>query len=221
MSRRTVKNLLISNDKYFRQFCDSDWHARGVRNRAEYEAVIEMCACSFLAPQKTKLKRATERAREKLKIISLPWFDGKNAASIKFTFGCVRSDAYENGLPHTVGEAIILTSDLVDDYTVAELVPLIAHEVTHIYQRVYRAHAKTFLRFFDFRRLHKKRRTDAVRSNPDTDGYIYERRGQVWQFPYHTHRRVTSLTRSLATRKHPKWEHPFEWMAYGVEKLVE
>lgn len=216
LSQKQVVALLTSNGSYFRRFCAKDWLARGVRNLSEYISVIHACAGTFTRTQKNKLKRASRLADQQLSTIDFHWFRGQEAARTEWSFACVHGNGYDNGLPHTVDRTIVLTSELVDESSDEELVRLLKHEKTHVLQRLHPAWARNFLKAHNFRRLRTHRKTDGIRANPDTNGVIYERFGEVFEFRYTD--RVHSLD-SVKPRKHARHEHPYEWMAYMIEKL--
>lgn len=204
------------NHDFYKRFCHADWKARHVKNWEEYMKKVEDVIGTFTESQKRKLKRAVEMAHEQLSTIKVEWFDGKKATRMPFKIACVHGTVYENGLPHTVNDMIILTSEQVSNSSIPELVRTLKHEQTHVFQRRFPAYAYNFIRQHNFSRLKRHTRFDQIRANPDTDGYIYMRLGQVYAFPYREGT-IRSL-QSVKFKSHPRMEHPYEEMAYRIEK---
>lgn len=207
---------IVNNDAYYARFCDADWKARGAKNRNDY--LSKVVATDLDEIQKRKLTRAVQKACMELSTIRLDWFDGQKCAKMPFIIGCFIGDTYENGYPHTIGDAILLSENTIDEMTVHELVRLLKHEQTHVYQRRFPRAVRNFLRNFSFKRVKKQTKHDRFRANPDTDGVIYERFGKLYRFRWKNHEQVHGL-HSLTSRRHPRFEHPFEDMAYRIEKM--
>lgn len=212
--RDHLYHLISSNHAHFDRFCASDWKARGVRNRDEYMQALDVGCFSDI--QKQKLRASVKRAIKRVQTFNVEWFHGEMVAKMPWKIGCVLSDTYENGLPHTVGDVIVLTADLVDEMSLHNLATLLIHEQTHVLQRLYPKYARNFLKSYQFRRLKRHTKHDGLRANPDTDGYLYERLGVRYGFRYLT----TVCSLSSVRRRHPKYEHPYEEMAYLVEKFT-
>lgn len=217
VSPEKLMRAVRRNQEFYRRFCQADWQARQAKNWEEYMTNVEHALDTFTESQQSKLKRAVEIAHDQLRTINIDWFDGKKASRMPFKLACVSGTMYENGLPHTVNDMIVLTSEQVSESSMDELVRTLKHEQTHVFQRRYPAYAHNFIRQHDFRRLKRHTRFDRIRANPDTDGYIYVRLGQVYAFPYRKGT-IRSL-QSVKFKSHPRMEHPYEEMAYRIEKL--
>ena len=222
ISPRRAYALIARQSDFFRRFCPADWHARGVHNLPDYLSRIQTdCLGSFSRAQSTKLEKCIARVCRQWNTdpIPLDWFDSERAALMPWNVAAVTSDAYENGFPHTLDDTIMMPVDIVDAYSCSELCRLLKHEQTHIYQRQFPADVKRFLRQNGFRRWKRHTRRDGVRANPDTDGWLYERRGERFSFPYRTRVRSLHSVDRVPGRSHPRFEHPIEWMAYLVESF--
>ena len=217
-------SILLRQSDYFGRFCPADWKARGVHGLAEYLLHIrENGFGTFTPTQARKLVHCIHRVCERWMTHppTVDWFDGKKAVRMGWKVAAVTSDAYENGLPHTHQDVIFLPVDVVDSYSTRDLCRLLKHEQTHIYQRKYPRDVRRFLHQYGFRRWKRHTRRENVRANPDTDGWLYERRGERFAFPYAPLGEVRSLHSVCRHRgrSHPRYEHPFEWMAYLLERL--
>lgn len=218
VSRNKLRELIRNNDSYYERFCASDWRARNALNRQDY--VKQVLTGSFIEEHRLKLRQAVKRAKQILPSIYVDWFDGGLVSKMPWKIGCIVSEDFENGLPHTIDDTIVLTWTLVDQIELPDLIKLLIHEQTHVFQRKFPKYVRNFMRQYGYRRIKKHTKHDRIRANPDTDGYIYERKGRRTGFKYATNRPVRSL-HTLLRRQHPRLEHPFEDMAYRVEKLVD
>lgn len=220
LSPSAVANKIRTNLSYYKRFAPQDWTARGVKNLDEYLSAIAVT--DFDADQKRKIRKAVRHATRDLSRIQLDWFDGKRAIKMPFKLGAIADDSYENGYPHTIGDVILLTTDTVDQMSDHDLTELIKHEQTHVFQRKFPKYVRHFLKQFGYRRLKKQTPRDGVRANPDTDGITYERLGRVYAFPYrNVVHGLHSIDYSKVKCRHPRYEHPFEDMAYRVADWKE
>lgn len=212
-----VVNTICNNTAYYRRFSTLDWKARHARNKDEYFARLNIT--SFNLDQRRKLRSTVRRARRELSKISVDWFDGKLAARLPFTFGALADESCENGYPHTVDNLILLSTDTVDALSDDELVELIKHEQTHIFQRKFPRFVTNFLKQHGYQRIRRQHPRDGIRANPDTDGVIYVRMGLVYAFPYRSVvRGLHSIDYKKVGKRHPRYEHPFEEMAYRISE---
>lgn len=222
VSPRRAYGLIERQSDFFRRFCPADWQARGVRNQSEYlHRISSKCLGRFTASQQQKLIRCIRRVRRdwQTRPIRLDGFDSERAARMPWKVCAIVGEDYENGLPHTIEDTIMMPIDMVDQSTPRELCRLLKHEQVHIYQRRYPAEVRRFLRQHGFRRWKRHTRRDGMRANPDTDGWLYERRGERFGFPYRARVRSLQSVHRVPGRSHPRFEHPFEWMAYLIESF--
>ncbi len=219
VSPSTVAKKIRTNLPYYKRFSPQDWTARGVKNLAQYLSSIVVT--DFDADQRRKLCKAVRQAKRDFSRIQVDWFDGKVAMKIPFKFGAIADDSYENGYPHTIGDVILLTTETVDEMSDEDLAELIKHEQTHVFQRKFPKYVRCFLKQFGYRRLKKQHPRDGIRANPDTDGITYERLGRVYAFPYRNEVRGLHSIDYSHVKRHPRYEHPFEDMAYRVSGWKE
>lgn len=220
LTKKKLYKIVSHNYNYYKNFTPYDWKARGVKNYDEYLLCIKM---SLLSIQKRKyesikLKKAVSRANEKLEKLqnsfSEDWIDFSILKKINWVIGCMKGNLYEGGHAHTVYNTIIIPIETIQLYTVGELSCLLIHEKIHIFQRYYPIYTKKYLRLNQFTTYRKKRKFDRVRSNPDTNQYIYQKNGVIYSIEY---KKSIKSVNSIV-KKPLKYEHPYEEMAYLIEK---
>jgi hypothetical protein len=228
LSRQTLYNIISKNHKYYETFSIYDWIARKVRNYTEYLYKIMLSVVEFTDTEIKKIEKAVTMADEKIDEMSVKypsgwnWLNWKRLKKIKWKIGCVYGPNYEGGFPHTVDDTIILSKNIVKTYDISSLACLLIHEKIHIYQRTYPKDVKMYLKLNNFKIYRKKRKTDRFRANPDADSYIYERKGEIYSLEYNYNKiRDINDVKNRYGKKITRKEHPYEEMAYFVEKICK
>ena len=141
-------------------------------------------------------------------------FDYSKFNKIPWKFGIINGKLYENGLPHTRGDVIILSKRIIRG-NYKWLIELLIHEKTHVFQKLYPDYASNYIKQNNFVKVgHNK---GIVRANPDTDDYTYaDMSGNELKAIYKENaKRIKDVI-----IQDQYYEHPFERMAIDFEKMV-
>ena len=144
LNKDELLNILLENkDNYYNNFYKNDYISRKIKSIDEYYENIEKSVYNFNEEQKNKIKNAIKNIEEKIssKCNNLEYFDNNKMKNIQWKFGCVTGKLYENGLPHTRNDIIIISYQDLDIYSDKKLEKTLLHEKIHIYQK---KHTKSF-----------------------------------------------------------------------------
>jgi hypothetical protein len=136
-SNKLFKILKDNEDNYYNKFYEIDFKMRNVNNIEEYIRKIEKSVDDFTDIEKMKIEECIYQANLKLSKIKLSWFNGDKSLKLPWIIGCIKGKMYENGLPHTRGNIIILNKENINKYNNKRLTELLIHEKIHIYQKYY------------------------------------------------------------------------------------
>jgi hypothetical protein len=195
--------LLSDKDRYYKTFYPLDFKVRNVDSIKQYKENIKKSVCSFSNTKQQEIIKMTIKIDHFLSTLYSDFFDGYKASLIPWKIGCIKSDLYEDGLPHTRLDTIIINKN-------TDLLTLL-HEKIHIYQKKYKKDTKKYLSFFT--KLKKREESDRIRANPDIDQWIYKDHKRIYQTIY-----VKNPKNIEDVRKY-KYEHPLEKMAEDIENL--
>jgi hypothetical protein len=213
LTRNELQNILINNtDNYYDRFTNLDLKVRNINSIDEYKTKIKNIwyDCNF--NDYNKILNAINKVDNVLKKYNTIGFDGNKAANIKWKIGVINSNIYENGLPHTRGDVIIISKDILYNY---KLKTILLHEKIHIYQKIYLNDIQKYLIYNNFTKF--KIKTENIRANPDIDEYIYKNiNGQEMMCIYNEN--PSSILDVLYFPNNDITnEHPLEYMAYTIE----
>jgi hypothetical protein len=218
ISQIDTDTIIQNNHSFYDRFHQHDLHARNVSSVNEYLEKIKESPSFFTFFEKLKLLICITIANYKLSCIGEEWFDGKKAGyGMVWKIGCVKGFAYEDALPHTVDDNIILSRSLLCHSSYSDLVVTLMHEKTHVYQKVY--DSSSYISTQGFKKLKKAEMGDTIRVNPDTDNYLYTKTDKdatnIYKLTYRT-KTPSSITDTNGSDKN---EHPLEEMAYIIENM--
>jgi hypothetical protein len=215
LTKEEASELLSKDeDQFYKTFFQADLHARRVQNITQYiDLIKEHGVDNFSEEEKQKVQQAISLSINFLNQINLPWLNGKKAAQGQWNIAKSTS-VYEEGLPHTRGSVIILsTYNLQDD--IETLSRTLTHERLHVYQKKYPEEVKTYLLQHGFVIKRKRQEEDLIRANPDVDTNIYvdEKNGVEIKCQY-----TSTTPRSILDVKNSNqfFEHPFERMVIDI-----
>jgi hypothetical protein len=219
ISQIDTDTILQTNHSFYDRFHPQDLHARHVSSVNEYLEKIKESPSFFSLYEKLKLLICITIANYRLSCIDEEWFDGKKAGyGLIWKVGCVKGFAYEDALPHTIDDNIILSHSLLCNSSYSNLVGTLMHEKTHVYQKVY--DSSTYLSSHGFTKLKKAEMGDNIRANPDTDNYLYTKADKdTNKHLYALTYRTTKPSSITDTNGSDKNEHPLEEMAYIIENM--
>jgi hypothetical protein len=216
-SYELLKVLKNDNDSYYKKFYNIDLKMRNIRNINEYIINIEKSVDNFTNDEKNKIKTCINNAELRLLKIKLNWFDGEKASKIKWIIGCIKGKLYENGLPHTRGNVIILNKENINKYNIKRLTDLLIHEKIHIYQKYYYNDVLKYLKNNNFTKFKERNENDNIRANPDLDNWIYQdKNNNIYKAVYKNNAKtIEDITYTPINNQ--SYEHPYEKMAIYIE----
>ena len=216
LSRGKVHECIETNHEFYVRFSDADLSARRVKTIEEYLEKIKPGMSCFSLFEKLKILYCIYRADERIRQIHFDWYDGEKASRIPWKIGCVQGKMYEDGLPHTIRDTIILSRELVNEYTTDQLTNTLIHENVHLYQKRFPEDTRKYLAQHNFSVYKKREPEDLVRSNPDIDDYIYQDKTTIYKAEYKTPN-PSFIEDTKKQDEHT--EHPFEQMALKIEYM--
>ena len=212
--------LKNDNDNYYKTFNKNDYKTRNINNINEYINLIKESTTDFTDLEKDKLIRCAKKVNIYFDNIKYEWFNGQKANAILWKFGCVKGKLYENGLPHTRIDTIILSKEHLelDDN---KLIKLLIHEKIHVYQKMYPNDVQLYIKLNEFIPIKKKEMNDNIRANPDLDNWIYkDTESNIYKAEY---KKDPKTIRDVIYNPSDSqlYEHPYETMAITIENLYK
>jgi hypothetical protein len=205
-------------DHYYQTFNKTDLKLRKSKTLTEYLDKISNSGVEGSEENKEKIIDCIERINQKLPSGIQEGVDIRKFVEMDWRIGFTGDMLYENGLPHTRTNVIILNNTDIEKKSIPSLCRLLIHEKAHVYQKTYKTE---FSKYLDenFEVAEKKGKQEDIPANPDTDKFIYKRKstGEILQGRYHEkpkHFRDIAFTDDDHTK-----EHPYESVAYTLEKL--
>lgn len=212
--------LMKDSDNYHKSFSKKDLSMRKISSIKDYHFIIEKSSREFSVYEKNKIVNCVSNVDSVLKNVNEPWFDGMKACKTQWKFGCVSGKLYEGGLPHTRYDVIILPEYAITNYSDDELSKLILHEKIHVYQKMYSVDINKYTQYHHFYKKMRRNEVDGARANPDLDEWIYnDSNNQSYMALYkEDSSNITDVT--FYPHNSNFYEHPYEKMAYDMEKRL-
>jgi hypothetical protein len=209
-------------DHYYDTFQKTDLKVRGAKSKQDYLGKISKSGCDGNIEIEEKITHCVGKLQTYMKQYSGKTIEGVSIdewMKLPWKIGFICDKVYENGLPHTRGDVIILSNQHIQTLTIPEVCRLLLHEQTHVYQKKFGMsdYLQTHYDTVPISDKDKKR----IPANPDTDGLVYKDKssGKVFQGQYNKQpkffRDITYASGDHTT------EHPFEYMAYQLEQLFK
>ncbi len=203
-----IDYLIKDSDNYYKKFTKLDMKVRNINSIEDYYNIIRDSCVDIDNNYRSILIKNIKKADERLSKINLPGFDGLKCSKIRWNIGIIKGDKYEGGHPHTRNNIIILPNNL-------NSVNILIHEKIHIYQKMYTEDIKIYLKENGFIKVYELINRDNHRANPDLDNWIYKKNNKILETRYNDNpQSITDVINKDYTN-----EHPFEYMAYSIEKL--
>ena len=221
LDKKQLFDLLKNdNDNYYKTFSKNDYKTRNINNINEYINLIKESTTDFTDLEKDKLIRCAKKVNIYFDNIKYEWFNGQKANAILWKFGCVKGKLYENGLPHTRIDTIILSKEHLelDDN---KLIKLLIHEKIHVYQKMYPNDVQLYIKLNEFIPIKKREMNDNIRANPDLDNWIYkDKESNIYKAEY---KKDPKTIRDVIYNPSDSqlYEHPYETMAITIENLYK
>ena len=228
-AKQTAKFLMADPDNYVHNFNVWDLIARHVSTEVDYRRQSAMAAIDFTENQKNRLIKAARKAddffasyksSQCVQTSDYINISGKDIVAIPWVFALTDGNDYENGMPHTRANVIFLSNEV--DETLANLTKTLVHEKVHLYQRLFPNQCVAYLNNKGFMQWKLRQGVPRIRSNPDLDPWIY--------IDTHTDKPLMALyasdkPKNISDIVNPfhniHYEHPYELMAYTIEKYVK
>ena len=215
LSRTTLVNYLIqNNDKFYNTFNEIDLKVRNIKNLEEYYKIIKASIDDINVDYQNLLIKCINKSNKFILQLKEPFFDNIKCYNIPWKIGTMTGNKYENGMPHTRGDIIILPkyTDDNEDF----LTKLLIHEKIHIYQRFFPKLCDTYITHLGFKKHKKVVKNDRIRANPDIDDWIYkDTDGQIYKSVFKEDaEKITDVIFFPINRS--RYEHPFEKMANEI-----
>jgi hypothetical protein len=195
-------------DHYYDTFTRFDLRARHVASVADYIDRIPHAIVDASAKLRARIREAVPVVDARLARIQQVGFNGQKAADLPWRIGFMKNNkaGYEDGLPHTRVDLIMLPTSLAKTSD-RELIDTLFHEKVHIYQKAYPRDLEKWLAHKGFERVRRRTKGSRIRANPDIDEWVYRDANRVYKCLY-----------SSETPKHIEdvkedglnFEHPFE-----------
>lgn len=211
-------NILINNnDNYYDKFYGNDFNARNIKNIDEYKHLMKQSVTDFNDIQKKKIRKCIYNADSYFSKLNLEWFNGNKNNKIKWIIGSVKGKLYENGLPHTRNNVIIMSHEKINNYSENFLTKTLIHEKVHIYQKNHSDDIDIYLNKNKFNKIKERDIHDNIRANPDLDNWIYkDNKENIYKAVYKDN---PSSIEDIEYKPidNQSYEHPFEKMAIEIE----
>lgn len=212
--------LKNDNDNYYKTFNKNDYKTRNINNINEYINLIKESTTDFTHLEKDKLIRCVEKVNIYFDNIKYEWFDGKKANTILWKIGCVKGKIYENGLPHTRIDTIILSKEYLELYD-NQLIKLLIHEKIHVYQKMFPNDVQLYIKLNGFIPIKKRDMNDNIRANPDLDNWIYkDKNSNIYKAQYNKDPKTINDVIYYPSDSQ-LYEHPYETMAITIQNLYK
>jgi hypothetical protein len=219
LSKSELEKTLINNkDKYYDNFNENDLRVRNIDNINEYNDIIKKSCINISSKYSKILNDAINIANAKINKVKINGFDGKKAAKIQWSVGVFKDKDYEYGLPHTRNFIILIPEYILGNSN--SLIRILIHEKIHIYQKMYPDDIKLWLKDNGFVKFRIKNKKDDTRANPDIDNYLYKNsKGEIMMSKYNELPFTINDVKYYPKNDY-KYEHPFEYMAYTLEDII-
>ena len=217
-SSETQEILNNDADHYYQSFNKTDLKLRKAKTLSEYLEKISDSGSEGGEENKEKIIDCIGRINKKLENGTKEGIDIQKFVKLDWRIGFTGNIFYENGLPHTRTDVIILNNKDVEKRSITELCRLLIHEKVHVYQKKYKTDFSTYLEE-NFEKTEQKGNQEDIPANPDTDKFIYKKKstGEIFQGRYREnpkHFRDIIFTDEDHTK-----EHPNESVAYALENM--
>jgi hypothetical protein len=219
LSKSELEKTLINNkDKYYDTFNKNDLRVRNIDTLKDYTNKIKNSCKNISAKDKVLINNTIQIANNKLKKFKIKGFDGIKASKIQWIIGLIDGTDYEYGLPHTRNLTIIIPKKILNNSKI--LLRVLIHEKIHIYQKIYPNDLKMWLFERGFTKFRLKEKSDNIRANPDIDNYIYKDLDNKQYKSIYNELPLTINDVKYYPKNNYLYEHPFEYMAYTLEDLI-
>lgn len=220
LSKEETTNLLLRDPgSYVANMSEPDLKARGATSRQEYLQKCIQSSDNFTSAEKKTIKHITHSIDKKLRKYKGKFLinvDINHLDNIQWKFSKTSGVVCENGFPHTRADVIFISTETLKQDS-KWLAQTLLHEKTHVYQRLYPELVSTDIERAGYRKLVLRKSYPLVRANCDLDEWIYIKDGEKPLLIEYKSESPASIRDHDGISKN---EHPYEMMAYDMEKIV-
>ena len=240
-AKETAKFIMLDPDNYSHNLNIWDLIARHVALEIDYRRRSAAASLDFTDGQKKRILNAAKRVDKFFDTYrsnmshesSYTNINGVDMNRIPWVFALTKDTKYEDGLPHTRANIIFISTTI--DETPENLFRILVHEKVHLYQRLYPQETKNYLTSLGYFQWKYRQGVPRIRSNPDVDPWIYiDPKTEAPMFSLYSSDKPTNICDTINTSTSPSspsllttntyndsaFEHPYEFMAYSIEKLA-
>jgi hypothetical protein len=224
-AEETAKFIMSDPDDYIHNLNGWDLIARNVSVEVDYRRRAAAASLDFSEDQKARLIKAAAKAdkffasyksdcAQTNKYVDI---SGKDIVAIPWTLALTNGKAYEDGMAHTRANIIFLSTEI--DETDKNLTKTLIHEKIHVYQRLYPSQTNAYLANKGYIRWKFRQGVPRMRSNPDVNPWIYiEPTTEKPMMALYVSDNPKNISDVLTAFNDIHYEHPYELMAYTIQK---
>lgn len=224
--KNNLYNILKKDeDNYFKNFFKTDLMVRNVNNTGEYYKILKNSICDPDQKIINKISKLISMIKLNISNIQLNnnFYHGinlKKFLDLKWNIGFVCNNNYENGLPHTRNNIIILNRQKLDMDSDKKIMKTLIHEQIHVYQKQYPSEVLKYLQNNNFTKIKEREENDNIRANPDLDNFIYQDENyNTYKAVYNNNpNSIEDITYYPYNEQY--YEHPNERMAIEFENIL-
>lgn len=218
LSKNQLEDFLIKDsDNYYKTFNEIDFKVRNIKSIDDYIINIKKSCIDINKYNIDKLTEYINIADDNIKKINIEGFDGIKCSTIMWNIGLISGSLYENGLPHTRDNIIILPDTLLSIFnTQNNIVRTLMHEKIHIYQKMYPADINKYLNKNGYVKFSERKNIKNIRANPDLDNIIYINKNKMIMKAVYKENASTISDVIIEPIDDYMYEHPLEYMAYSL-----
>jgi hypothetical protein len=222
LSKDQLYEFLQKNeDNYYQRFFDLDFKARKINSIEDYQPYIQQAVSNGDNIVKEKVLKGIQKADAFFANLDLEYFDGKKINQIPWKIGFIKNKLYENGLPHTRKDIIILNQEKVKNSNLHNLIKTLIHEKIHVYQKIYTNDVEKYIHLKKFKKIKKRDAFDQIRANPDLDDFIYQDEFHNTYKALYNKQPSSIEDITYYPQNNQSYEHPNEKMAIDIEYMYK
>ena len=222
LSKSELEKYLIKDyDSYYKNFNETDFKVRNIKSLDEYYEIIKKSCITISDTDQEYLNKYINIANSKISNFkgAPKGFDAKKCSKLEWKIGLVNDDNYEAGMPHTRNDLIILPKKLLNMAS-NTLVSTLIHEKIHVYQKQYPYDIEVYLKENGFKKHSHKSNFKNIRANPDLDNFIYTNKNEQLMRSIYNNNATDIKSIEIIPINSLEYEHPFEYMAYNIQKDI-
>jgi hypothetical protein len=209
--------IIKDKDNYYQRFNFFDLKVRNVKSINEYKEKILSSPINITNNEKEIIKKTINKIINIFENYSYDnFFIGEKANQIKWIIGIIDGKNYEEGLPHTRDNIIIIPKSLINKNN---LIKVLIHEKIHIYQKHFKDNLKIYINK-NFKKAIPSSQIINNRANPDIDTDLYYDKNNNLLYCKYNNNPTSIMDVNYFPINNPSSEHPYELIAYNIENDI-